>query len=55
MTENIAHPKIVTQEEWLAARKTHLAHEKEAMKQLDRLRAERRRLPMTKLEKPTYG
>jgi predicted dithiol-disulfide oxidoreductase (DUF899 family) len=52
MTENIAHPKIVTQEEWLAARKTHLAHEKEAMKQLDRLRAERRRLPMTKLEKP---
>jgi predicted dithiol-disulfide oxidoreductase (DUF899 family) len=32
MTESIAHPKIASQEEWLAFRKTHLAHEKEAMK-----------------------
>lgn len=46
-----AQPKIVSQEEWLAARKAHLVHEKEMTKQLDRLRAERRRLPMMKLAK----
>jgi predicted dithiol-disulfide oxidoreductase (DUF899 family) len=46
-----AQPKIVSQQEWLAARKAHLAHEKEMTKQLDRLRAERRRLPMVKLDK----
>jgi predicted dithiol-disulfide oxidoreductase (DUF899 family) len=52
MTEsNIPHPKIVSREEWLVVRKAHLAHEKEVTKQLDRLRAERRRLPMVKIEK----
>jgi predicted dithiol-disulfide oxidoreductase (DUF899 family) len=48
----VPHPKIVSQEEWLAARKAHLAHEKELTRQLDRLRAERRRLPMMRIEKP---
>ena len=48
-----AHPPIVTREEWLTARETLLAHEKEATKQHDRVSAERRRLPMVKLEK-TY-
>jgi predicted dithiol-disulfide oxidoreductase (DUF899 family) len=46
-----AQPKIVSRAEWLAARKAHLEHEKEITRQLDRLRAERRRLPMVKLDK----
>jgi predicted dithiol-disulfide oxidoreductase (DUF899 family) len=48
-----AHPRIVTRDEWLTARKTLLAHEKELTKHYDRVSAERRRLPMVKLEK-TY-
>ena len=48
---SIPHPKIVTQNEWLVARKAHLEREKEITRQLDRLRAERRRLPMVKIEK----
>lgn len=52
-TQNFAHPPIVTREEWLAARETLLAHEKEATKYHDQVSAERRRLPMVKLEK-TY-
>ncbi len=48
---SIPHPKIVTADEWLVARKAHLAREKEITRQLDRLRAERRRLPMVKIEK----
>jgi predicted dithiol-disulfide oxidoreductase (DUF899 family) len=48
---SIPHPKIVTADEWLIARKAHLEREKEITRQLDRLRAERRRLPMVKIEK----
>jgi predicted dithiol-disulfide oxidoreductase (DUF899 family) len=48
---SIPHPKIVTQNEWLVARQAHLAREKELTRQFDRLRAERRRLPMVKIEK----
>lgn len=48
-----AHPRIVTSDEWLAARKALLTHEKELTKHYDRVSAERRRLPMVKLEK-TY-
>ncbi|WNZ25838.1 DUF899 domain-containing protein [Leptolyngbya sp. NK1-12] len=51
MQTEIAHPKIVAQTEWLAARKTLLEHEKEYTKHRDRINAERRRLPMVKLEK----
>lgn len=47
----IAHPKIVETDEWLIARKTLLEHEKELTRQRDRINAERRRLPMVKLEK----
>ena len=46
-----AHPQIVSRQESLAARKAHLAHEKALTKQLDQLRAERRRLPMVKVDK----
>lgn len=49
--EAIPHPTIVSHEEWVAARKAHLVREKQLTKQLDALRAERRRLPMEKLEK----
>ena len=45
------HPEIASREEWLAARKSHLAREKEVTKQRDGVTAERRRLPMVKLEK----
>jgi predicted dithiol-disulfide oxidoreductase (DUF899 family) len=47
----IAKPKVVSQEEWLVERKKLLAHEKELTKQYDRVAAERRRLPMVKIEK----
>ena len=50
-TEQIPHPPIATQEEWLAERKKLLAHEKELTRQKDRVNAERRRLPMVKVTK----
>src|SRR5689334_10993837 len=52
MTEQeTAIPKIVSSEEWLAERKRLLEHEKEVTRHYDRVSAERRRLPMVKLEK----
>ena len=42
---------IVSREEWTAARKAHLAREKELTRARDRLAAERRDLPWVKLEK----
>ena len=47
----VAHPKIVSRDEWISVRLAHLSHEKEITRAIDRLRAERRRLPMTKVEK----
>jgi predicted dithiol-disulfide oxidoreductase (DUF899 family) len=47
----IAHPPIVTRERWRAERVKLLAHEKELTKAYDRVNAERRRLPMVKLDK----
>lgn len=44
-------PKVVSRAEWLAARKNLLAREKEFTRQRDILSAERRRLPMVKIEK----
>lgn len=43
--------RIVSREEWLHARKALLAKEKEATRQRDALVAERRALPMVRLEK----
>jgi predicted dithiol-disulfide oxidoreductase (DUF899 family) len=52
MTESqLAQPKIVSQDEWLAARKELLVKEKELTRQKDALSAERRRLPMVPISK----
>ena len=52
MTENYANlPRVVSRDEWLAARKELLAREKELTKQRDAMSAERRRLPMVRIEK----
>jgi predicted dithiol-disulfide oxidoreductase (DUF899 family) len=50
-TTTIPHPPVVSPEEWTAERKKLLEHEKELTKHKDRVNAERRRLPMVKLEK----
>ena len=47
----IPHPPIASREQWLAERKKLLAHEKELTRQYDQVNAERRRLPMVKVEK----
>jgi len=48
---NIAHPPIVSREQWLAERKKLLEIEKRLTKQYDAVNAQRRRLPMVKIEK----
>lgn len=45
--------QVVPQEQWLAARKQHLIHEKAFTRQRDQLSAERRALPWMKVDK-TY-
>jgi len=44
-------PEVVSREEWIAARKRLLAREKELTRARDRLNAERRRLPMVRVDK----
>jgi predicted dithiol-disulfide oxidoreductase (DUF899 family) len=44
-------PQVVSRDEWLAARKELLAREKELTRARDVLNAERRRLPMVRIEK----
>src|SRR5207245_8568950 len=44
-------PEVVSREEWLAARKKLLVKEKELTRAYDALSAERRRLPMVKIER----
>jgi predicted dithiol-disulfide oxidoreductase (DUF899 family) len=51
ITSTIPHPEIVSREQWLAERKLLLEHEKELTRHYDRVSAERRRLPMVKIEK----
>jgi predicted dithiol-disulfide oxidoreductase (DUF899 family) len=48
----MALPDVVSREEWLAARKDLLAKEKELTRARDALSADRRRLPMVRLDKP---
>jgi predicted dithiol-disulfide oxidoreductase (DUF899 family) len=50
-TTNVGLPKVVSQEEWLAARNALLIKEKAATRARDALNAERRRLPMVRIEK----
>jgi predicted dithiol-disulfide oxidoreductase (DUF899 family) len=45
-------PEVVPPEEWLAARLELLRLEKEVTRARDRLNAERRRLPMVRMDKP---
>jgi len=48
---HMAYPEVVTREEWLAARKRLLTTEKEHTRSRDALNAERRRLPMVRIDK----
>jgi predicted dithiol-disulfide oxidoreductase (DUF899 family) len=47
----IALPRIVSRDEWRMAHQEMLTQEKEATRQRDKLNAERRRLPMVRIEK----
>ena len=52
MTSAATQPhKVVSREEWVAARKAHLANEKELTRLRDKLSAERRDLPWVKVDK----
>ena len=44
--------RVVSHDEWIAARKAHLAREKELTRLRDQLNAERRELPWVKVDKP---
>ena len=50
MTADTHLPEVVSPEEWLAARRELLAKEKEAAR--DRVNADRRRLPMVRIDEP---
>lgn len=43
--------QIVSRQQWIAARKAHLAHEKELSQARERLAEERRALPWVKVDK----
>src|SRR5216110_1859752 len=47
----MSHPEVVSEAEWLVARKDLLTREKEFSRQRDALTAARRKLPMVKIEK----
>jgi len=48
----MSQPRIVSRDEWLAARKQHLSKEKELTRLRDDLSAERRELPWVRVDKP---
>jgi predicted dithiol-disulfide oxidoreductase (DUF899 family) len=48
---NIEHPRVVSRDEWLTARKELLKKEKELTRQRDALSAKRRELPWVRVEK----
>ncbi len=50
-TSMMERPKIVSQDEWLAARTNLLGREKQLMHERDALAAERRRMPWMAVEK----
>ncbi|HXY50343.1 MAG TPA: thioredoxin family protein [Terriglobales bacterium] len=51
MSTNVIRPKIVSRDEWLAARKQLLAEEKEFTRQYDAMTAKQRSLPWVRIEK----
>jgi predicted dithiol-disulfide oxidoreductase (DUF899 family) len=53
-TNDTPHPPVVSREQWLVERKKLLAKEKEQTKHYDRVNAQRRRLPMVKIEKKYF-
>ena len=48
---NFSQPRVVSREDWFAARKAFFLKEKAITHELDTLRAERRQLPWVKIEK----
>ena len=52
MTAGMHLPEVVSPEEWLAARKDLLVKEKEATRARDRVNADRRWLPMVRIDEP---
>jgi predicted dithiol-disulfide oxidoreductase (DUF899 family) len=50
-TNLVERPKVVSEAEWLAARKELLASEKQLTRQRDRIDRQRRELPWVKVEK----
>jgi predicted dithiol-disulfide oxidoreductase (DUF899 family) len=52
MTADTHLPEVVSPEEWLAARKDLLVKEKEATRARDRVKADRRLLPMVCIDEP---
>lgn len=54
-TPATAYPDVATREDWLAARKKLLAREREVTHLRDAVNAERRRLPMVKVEKDYWA
>jgi predicted dithiol-disulfide oxidoreductase (DUF899 family) len=50
-TATIPHTEIVSRDQWLLDRKILLEHEKQLTQNYDRVAAERRRLPMVRLER----
>ncbi|MGC1275220.1 MAG: DUF899 domain-containing protein [Planctomycetaceae bacterium] len=50
-TATTAMPEVVSREQWLAARRELLAKEKDVTRRRDALNAERRRLPMVRIDK----
>lgn len=51
-TSNLEQPRVVSREEWIAARKQHLIREKAFTRQRDQLSAERRALPWVRVDQP---
>jgi predicted dithiol-disulfide oxidoreductase (DUF899 family) len=47
----VAHPRIASRDEWLSRRMELLNHEKDLTQHRDRVNAERRRLPMVRIDK----
>jgi predicted dithiol-disulfide oxidoreductase (DUF899 family) len=50
-TSHVEYPRVVSRTEWLSARREFLRKEKEFTRLRDQVSAERRRLPMVKIDK----